>query len=438
MASRLPWLGNPFIYSSGDFRVISDVNFKGMSYSDFFGIIQRHVLVLHVKMFYKIPGMPLTSLKELATDDDVIAFIRYGYDHGNQIELYIEHSGYDVLEMINDELNEDAKVHKSSYDSNSSDGYQLWYMQNDSSKLLVKCGRDVSKGKCAGMKGEKGVSSEKADKGESSKQADKGETSNKSENGRGSGLTMISDAYKGLIEAVASWFLNAKHNKSNSHRTKTPVPRPPSSPPIMPPKGPQEPRSNAYKGKGLLCPLKRTNISDVSKTVGKKQGKATISKWFDTTKTGGALKKKNRCYDWKSNQDEIYNRNKTFEYQMEMDYEASAAVEVEQVAEEAKQVAIRKICEENKKNGQHSVNHPCEVVPLAAPLNPTVEVQTQQNQVRTRSKRKQPVNHVVPRVYVKQRGRSERIAKMQGKKFKFDEHGTGSTPEKAFSVSKSE
>nr|GEU32439.1 zinc finger, PMZ-type [Tanacetum cinerariifolium] len=92
-----------------------------MSYSDFFGIVRRLVLCLLVKMFYNIPGMPLTSLKELATYDDVITFVKASYDHENQIDLYIEHSGYDVLEMINDELNEDAKVYKSSSESDSSD-----------------------------------------------------------------------------------------------------------------------------------------------------------------------------------------------------------------------------------------------------------------------------------------------------------------------------
>ncbi|GKA37526.1 splicing factor [Tanacetum coccineum] len=73
-------------------------------------------------------------------------------------------------------------------------GYQLWYMQNDSSKLLVKCGRDVSKGKCAGMKGKKpnpkpsveepkvGESSKQGEKGVCSEKADKGESSKKSKN----------------------------------------------------------------------------------------------------------------------------------------------------------------------------------------------------------------------------------------------------------------
>nr|GEU82416.1 hypothetical protein [Tanacetum cinerariifolium] len=34
-------------------------------------------------------------------------------------------------------------------------GYQLWFMQNDYSKLLVYCGRDVGEGKCAAFKGKK-------------------------------------------------------------------------------------------------------------------------------------------------------------------------------------------------------------------------------------------------------------------------------------------
>ncbi|GJZ07578.1 zinc finger, PMZ-type containing protein [Tanacetum coccineum] len=34
-------------------------------------------------------------------------------------------------------------------------GYQLWFMQSDYSKLLVYCGRDVCEGKCAAFKGKK-------------------------------------------------------------------------------------------------------------------------------------------------------------------------------------------------------------------------------------------------------------------------------------------
>ncbi|GKD55184.1 zinc finger, PMZ-type containing protein [Tanacetum coccineum] len=207
------------------------------------------------------------------------------------------------------------------------------------------------------------------------------------------------------------------HNKSTcknpqsitTRRTETP--RPP------------EPRSNAYKGKGK-CPLKHTNVSDVSKTVGKKQGKAGISKWFGSTKTGGAVKKGIGVRIGSPIRMGSTSATK------QMDYEALATVEAQQAAEEAKQATIKKIWEENEKF-VNDYNH-FEEVPLVTPSHPTVEVKTQQSQARTSSKRKQPV-----RVYVKQRGRIERIEKMQGKNFKFDEHGTGSTPDKAFPVSES-
>ncbi|GKD40691.1 F-box domain containing protein, partial [Tanacetum coccineum] len=54
-----------------------------------------------------------------------------------------------------------------------------------------------------------------------------------------------------------------------------------------------------------------------------------------------------------------------------------------------------------------------------------------------KKKRGRPPSHVDGvRIYHKNRGRSERIAKMKEKKaFEFDKHGTGSTPDKAFDVS---
>ncbi|GJU57555.1 calcium/proton exchanger [Tanacetum coccineum] len=54
-----------------------------------------------------------------------------------------------------------------------------------------------------------------------------------------------------------------------------------------------------------------------------------------------------------------------------------------------------------------------------------------------KKKRGRPPSHVDGvRIYHKNRGRSERIAKMKEKKaFEFDKHGTGSTPNKAFDVS---
>ncbi|PWA67736.1 hypothetical protein CTI12_AA315800 [Artemisia annua] len=54
-------------------------------------------------------------------------------------------------------------------------GYQLWFMQNEIHKLLVLCGRDVSKGRCAGKRGKKdNENANNSSKGQGSKES-KGE-----------------------------------------------------------------------------------------------------------------------------------------------------------------------------------------------------------------------------------------------------------------------
>ncbi|GKB14607.1 hypothetical protein Tco_0848530 [Tanacetum coccineum] len=218
--------------------------------------------------------------------------------------------------------------------------------------------------------------------------------------------------------------------------TETPVPKPtslktataaktgpPSSPPVMPPEGPPEPRSSVV-GRGK-CQLKPINKSGVGNTMAKNHGKATITK--NQGKASGAVKKGTgvRIGSPIRMGSTTATRLSEQEYQMEMDYEALAAVEAEQATKDAEQEAMRKIWEEQMyENDWPGVEY--------------VSFSDSDENGRTRSKRKQPVNPAVPRVFVKQRGTSERIIKMQGKNLKFDEKGTGSTPDKAFPVSESE
>nr|GFA74765.1 hypothetical protein [Tanacetum cinerariifolium] len=57
--------------------------------------------------------------------------------------------------------------------------------------------------------------------------------------------------------------------------------------------------------------------------------------------------------------------------------------------------------------------------------DPKPTIPTQESQIQTRSKiRKRVVETTSLRIYVKNRGKSERIAKMQAKKFKFNANGT--------------
>ncbi|GKC97467.1 hypothetical protein Tco_1167742, partial [Tanacetum coccineum] len=177
------------------------------------------------------------------------------------------------------------------------------------------------------------------------------------------------------------------------------------------------------------------------------------------------------------------------EYQHKMDMEALAEVQREIAAEEAEQERIRQIWAENEANDLYWENMAKEFrddelnrledsleaaysfdtisefqdnevnvhqvsmdLPVnEAPENYTTEesraqdpdlkptIPTQESQIHTRSKiRKQVAATTSIRIYVKNRGTSERIAKMKAKNFKFDANGTGSTADKTFDVSEDE
>ncbi|GJX41482.1 hypothetical protein Tco_0256472 [Tanacetum coccineum] len=58
-------------YVHFDSRVIDDASFDGMSFKAFFATIRRLVLVSPTSMYYKIPSDPLTALKLLENDKDL-------------------------------------------------------------------------------------------------------------------------------------------------------------------------------------------------------------------------------------------------------------------------------------------------------------------------------------------------------------------------------
>nr|GEV88597.1 hypothetical protein [Tanacetum cinerariifolium] len=142
------------------------------------------VLVSPTSMYYKILSDPINALKLLKNDEDLGQFVKACYENNLKIDLFIEHNGYDIMEMIHADLHPKKPV---SYVDSDSDGEtnvplddvahvvkQLkhenkgnvnisrmttddpWLNKlNDRNKLLAFCGRDVSKGKCVGLKGEK-------------------------------------------------------------------------------------------------------------------------------------------------------------------------------------------------------------------------------------------------------------------------------------------
>ncbi|GJS69368.1 hypothetical protein Tco_0702209 [Tanacetum coccineum] len=140
---------SPFEYSLGDEKQIIDIHFK---------------------------GTPLKlGINNIKTNSNVDEFVNFGYRNKWQVNLYVEHSGYDAFdirdqeETMADDGNESSDAYYSSdeedlifnvvyepvfandetvvEDSENID--PKFNVKNDWRKLLVYCGRDVEAGRCA-------------------------------------------------------------------------------------------------------------------------------------------------------------------------------------------------------------------------------------------------------------------------------------------------
>nr|GEY62118.1 hypothetical protein [Tanacetum cinerariifolium] len=111
----------PLEYRNGDFKVIDDVDFDGMLYVQVFDIIRRVVLVSLTWLYFKLVDQPLIYLKPLKTDEDVGLFVKALYKNGSIIDLYCEHSGYDIMEIIENQLASKEQPVKTTFKCNADD-----------------------------------------------------------------------------------------------------------------------------------------------------------------------------------------------------------------------------------------------------------------------------------------------------------------------------
>nr|GEY11954.1 hypothetical protein [Tanacetum cinerariifolium] len=191
---------NPLEYVNFDSKVIDDVSFDGSLFDS---------------MYYKILSDPLIALKLLKTDEDLCSFVKACYENNLKIDLFTEHNGYDIMDMIYEELHPKKHVNHVDSDSDVETNHPLYDVahvveqfkhedesnvnipkmttddtwlnklveskfkanrmclilvsilthlgmsanrvrnENDHNKLLVFCSRDVSEGKCAAFKSKK-------------------------------------------------------------------------------------------------------------------------------------------------------------------------------------------------------------------------------------------------------------------------------------------
>ncbi|GJY83859.1 hypothetical protein Tco_0497235 [Tanacetum coccineum] len=95
---------SPFEYAFGDEKQITDIHFEGMSYVQFREVIVKLVHGPVVTLYYCKVGTPLKlGIKIIKTDSDVDEFVNFAYRNKWQVNLYVEHSGYDALDIRDQE-----------------------------------------------------------------------------------------------------------------------------------------------------------------------------------------------------------------------------------------------------------------------------------------------------------------------------------------------
>nr|GEW39182.1 splicing factor [Tanacetum cinerariifolium] len=113
----------------GNMKEVNDTNFDEMSYEDLLKIVKR--LVSHgslEKVYYCQTSAKLSlGIREIKSDQDIVDMLKVGYDNGNKIDMFAEHFGYGIMELIEFDKNEEQKhniIGSSNDDYYSSDDCQ--------------------------------------------------------------------------------------------------------------------------------------------------------------------------------------------------------------------------------------------------------------------------------------------------------------------------
>ncbi|PWA39335.1 hypothetical protein CTI12_AA572830 [Artemisia annua] len=97
------FVSNPLQYLEGDHRIVEDIDFQGLIFSEFFPLMRRLILVSPQSFYYIKPGVPLNiGLKELKKDEHLAEFVIAAIENDCKMDLYCEHNGYNVMEMVKD------------------------------------------------------------------------------------------------------------------------------------------------------------------------------------------------------------------------------------------------------------------------------------------------------------------------------------------------
>ncbi|GJZ80821.1 hypothetical protein Tco_0645815 [Tanacetum coccineum] len=114
----------PFEYAHSDEKQITDVHFEGMSFVQFRKVIRNLVQGLVANLYYgKVDIALRIGIKPLKNDTVVDQFVILAYQNKWEVNLYVEHNGYNALDIrdqgetkVDDEDNESSDAYCSSDD----------------------------------------------------------------------------------------------------------------------------------------------------------------------------------------------------------------------------------------------------------------------------------------------------------------------------------
>ncbi|GKA89111.1 calcium/proton exchanger [Tanacetum coccineum] len=73
------------------------------------------------KVYYCKSGAKLTSIREIKSDQDIVDLLKVGYDNEFQIDMYVDHFGYDIMEMVEFDRNKELRKTRIKAELDSSD-----------------------------------------------------------------------------------------------------------------------------------------------------------------------------------------------------------------------------------------------------------------------------------------------------------------------------
>ena len=99
---------SPLMYKEGDVARIPDIDFVGMTLIRLSKLISGACQFPVKGIYFLIPGRELSNgLKEIKDDNDLAEFVALGFKNEKEIDLYVEHHGYDLSHWLQNEIGPD-------------------------------------------------------------------------------------------------------------------------------------------------------------------------------------------------------------------------------------------------------------------------------------------------------------------------------------------